>query len=238
MNTFLKKLSGYAPYLDEVRKKLFIVAICFVVFFAIGFFSTAPIFRVAVKLFHIENVTIITVSPFQFIDLAMNTGFALAFIGCLPVLIYQIFSFLRTGLTVKEKMRFFFSLPLVLFLFICGFCYGAFTLYFAFSAIAQINLSVGMQNYWDISKLISQIFLTSALLGLIFQFPLVITYLVRAGILNIQYLKAKRKNAVALIFIGTSLLPPTDGVSLIIMVLPLLLMYELTILANDRQIIY
>jgi len=237
MTKFEEKFAIYAPYLEEIGRRLAIVGLFFLAIFVVSFFSSVPLLRLFSKFFVIKNVTIITVSPFQFLDLAMNTAISIALICSLPMLIVQIYLFLKTGLTIKEKIRFFMYLPIVFVLFIIGFLYGFFTLYATFGAIAQINLNIGMQNYWDISKLLSQIFITAALLGLLFEFPLVLSALIKLKLFDVRYLKARRRHAVAIIFIGTSLLPPTDGVSLLVMVAPLILLYELTIYLNTREII-
>ncbi len=236
MSRFQEKIEMYYPFLDDIRRRITIVGIYFLISFIGGFFVTAPLFRLFAKFFVIPNVTIITVSPFQFIDLAMNTGITIALIISLPVFVYQFFSFLKTGLTIREQVGLVLYLPTIILLFLLGFAYGFFTLYSTFGAIANINTSIGIQNYWDISKLLSQIFLTSALLGIIFQFPLVLTGLIKMKLFDVRYLKSKRRHAVAFIFFGTSLLPPTDGVSLIVMVLPLLLLYEVTIMLNNKNI--
>lgn len=235
MYTFEEKFAEYYPFFQEIVKKLRIVGLFFLLCFVGGFFATAPVFRFVSRFFTIKDVTVITVSPFQFVDLAMNTGIAIALIGAFPLFLYQIFSFLKPGLTLKEKTKFLLYVPVVIILFILGFCYGFFTLYSTFAAIAQINIAVGMSNYWDISKLISEIFVTSALLGIIFEFPLILSTLIKMKLFDIRYLKSRRRHAAAVIFIGTSLLPPTDGVSLLVMVLPLILLYEMTIFINRKQ---
>lgn len=236
MYTFEEKFAEYYPYLEDLTKKLKYVGLFFLVCFIGGFVATAPVFRFVSKFFTIKDVTIITVSPFQFVDLAMNTGIAIALVCTFPLLVYQVFAFLKNGLTFKEKTKFLIIVPLVIILFIVGFLYGFVTLYSAFAAIARINITVGMSNYWDISKLISEIFLTSALLGIIFEFPLVLSALIKLKLFDIRYLRARRRHAIAAIFIGTSLLPPTDGVSLLVMVLPLILLYEMTLFINRKPV--
>ncbi len=235
MYTIEEKFAEYYPFLQEIGKKLKSVGIFFLIFFIIGFFSTTRIFRFVSTYFAIKDVTVITVSPFQFVDLAMNTGITIALVFTFPLLVYQIYSFLKNGLNYKEKARFIMYVPVIVLLFIMGFFYGFFSLYSTFAAIAQINIKVGMHNYWDISKLISEICITSALLGIIFEFPLVLSTLIRMNLFDIRHLKARRRHAIAIIFIGTSLLPPTDGVSLLVMVLPLVLLYEMTIFFNRKQ---
>lgn len=235
MYSFEEKFAEYYPFLNEIGKRLKGAGIFFLICFLGGFIATARIFRFASNYFTIKDVTVITVSPFQYVDLAMNTGITIALVCTFPILIYQIYSFLKNGLTFKEKTKFLLYVPIIVLLFILGFAYGFFTLYSTFAAIAQINISVGMSNYWDISKLISEIFITSALLGLIFEFPLILSTFIKMNLFDIRQLKARRRHAIAIIFIGTSLLPPTDGVSLMVMVLPLILLYEMTIFFNRKQ---
>ena len=108
-------------------------------------------------------------------------------------------------------------------------------LYFAVNLMAQTNVGLGVANYWDISIFISQMVLTSALLGILFIFPLVITFLIRLGVMTVDFLKSKRRHAIVIIFIIVSLLPPTDGLSLVLMSAPLVLIYEFTILFNRKN---
>ncbi len=162
----------------------------------------------------------------------MSVGIYTGLIICLPLFIYHLYGFLKDGLNNKEKKLFFILLPIGLTLFLAGFAYGFTVLYSTLNSIAAINLSLGVKNLWDINKFLSQIILTSALLGLIFQFPIVLTFLTKVGLLTPKFLKEKRRHAVVLMFVSTSLLPPTDGLSLMIMVLPLIVIYEATIWTN------
>lgn len=235
----LDKVSEHAQYLEEIRKRIYVIVIFFLVVFGVSFFATVPLFRIARGMvgqyLHIPDVSIVTTSPFQFVDLAVSTGIFMGLLLTLPLLLFQVFSFLRTGLTKKEKKKIIFYIPLTLFLFLFGFCYGFATLYYAITMVAKINVTLGIQNLWDISKFLSQIIITSALLGILFQFPLFLTLLMKVGVVDVNSLRAKRRQAVAFIFIITSLLPPTDGVSLVVMVVPLLVLYEGTIVLNRRK---
>jgi len=75
------------------------------------------------------------------------------------------------------------------------------------------------------------------LLGLVFELPLLLSLLIKLGITTPQTLKNNRRIAYFLTICLTALLPPTDGVSLIAMALPLVLLYEGTILLNNKKIL-
>ncbi len=235
MNNFQKSFSKYAVYFEELRRRLFSLTKIFVIIFALGFFATSPAIKFIMSHLDIKGVTIVTTSPFQLIDLAMSVGFFTACIITIPIFIYHLYSFLKPGLLVSERKIFILSLPFSLLLFITGFVYGAGMLYMGVKLIATVNVGLGVANYWDISTFISQIVLTSSLLGLLFIFPIVIRFLIKVEMLSIDFLKSKRRHAVVVILIIVSLLPPTDGLSLILMAVPLVLIFELTILFNRKN---
>ncbi len=224
----------FTPYLDDIRNRLYRLAILFTIIFIAGFFLTKSILKFTLSFFNINNVVIATTSPFQFADLSINIGLFLAFVICCPILEYNIYMFLRPALTGKERMIFLSLIPLTIVLFVIGFLYGFFIMYYALVLLAQINDFIGIQNIWDIGMFLSQIVSTSTLLGVLFQFPIIFTFIIRSGLISVESLREKRRISVLIIFIFTSLLPPTDGLSLIAMALPLILLYEFTIYANSK----
>jgi sec-independent protein translocase protein TatC len=165
----------------------------------------------------------------------MDIGMFFAIIVTAPLFIYNVYSFLKPGLLPKERRFFIILIPIGLLLFVTGFLYGFVALYYSLALIASINVGIGVVNLWDIRYFVSSMFITSALLGIVFQFPIILTFLVRMGVMNIDYMKKKRYEAFIMIFAFVSLLPPTDGLSLIIMSVPLVAMYEFIILFNTRR---
>lgn len=227
-----QKIAVYYPFLEDIRRRLFNLVIFFIIFFVLGFCLSGQILRIIVGFFKLQDAAIVTSSPFQFFDLAMSVGIYTGLIICFPIFIYHLYNFLKDGLNANEKKVFFILLPVGLILFLAGFAYSFAILYFTLNSIATINVGLGMQNFWDINKFLLQIILTSVLLGVIFQFPIVLTFLIKVGVITSRFLKEKRRHAIVVIFICTSLLPPTDGLSLIIMTLPLMVLYEATIMTN------
>lgn len=235
MSKLQENISRYGNYFEELRSRLLILVKIFAIVFVVSFFNIGPIVRLLLKYLTMDGVTIATTSPFQLVDLAMSIGFFLASIVTVPVFIYILYSFLKPALLKKERKFFLLSLPLGLGLFILGFLYSSLMLYYAIRLIAFVNVNLGVVNYWDISSYVYQIVLTSTLLGLLFIFPLVITFLIKVGIMSVAFLRSKRRHAIVVILIIVSLLPPTDGLSLILMAVPLVLIYELTVLFNRKN---
>jgi sec-independent protein translocase protein TatC len=235
MEEFNKKIEKFLPFLEDLRHRLYRGVILFVVFLVGGFLSAGIILKKVLSLVQVDEVIIATSSPFQFANVAMDVGFFIALMVSVPYIIYSFYAFIVPALTRSEKIKLLTSIPVSIGLFIMGFFYGFSILYYAIGLLASINVNMGINNIWDISQFLSQMFITAALLGFVFEFPLLLTLMVKIGIMDQQTLKNKRRIAYFLIFCLTSLLPPTDGISLIAMALPLVLLYEVTILLNNKK---
>ncbi|MBW2326402.1 MAG: twin-arginine translocase subunit TatC, partial [Deltaproteobacteria bacterium] len=65
--------------------------------------------------------------------------------------------------------------------------------------------------------------------GLVFELPLVITFLAKLGMVSVSFLKKNRKYALLLFFVGAAILTPPDVVTQVMMALPLMVLYEISI---------
>ena len=224
--------------MEDLRRRLDRGAILFGIFFFVGFSFAGVILKKILEFVHLDQVTIAASSPFQFINVAMNFGFFVAIIVCIPYIIYSFYVFIIPALTKTEQINLLKSIPLSIGLFIFGFVYGFLILNYALELLASINTNLGVANFWNIGQFLSQIFITSALLGLVFELPLLLSLLIKLGIITPQTLKNNRRIAYFLTICLTALLPPTDVLSLVAMALPLVLLYEVTILLNKNNKYY
>ncbi len=232
---FDKMIRDYGPYVDDLWKRIHRIVVFFVIIFIIGFFSAGYIIKYVITSFHLTNVTLVATSPFQFFNLSVDVSLFLALIITVPFLIYNFYSFLRPAVSKSEFRYLLTTLPVSFILFVFGFVYGFFALYLGLKVLAKVNIFYGISNYWDIGIFISQIFITATLLGILFQFPILIYILIKLGIFNRDFLKQKRRFAYAIIVVIVALLPPTDGLSMLIMSVPFVLMYEFIILSTYKK---
>lgn len=232
MDELNEKIKQYSPYLADLFRRVYLITFSFVGLFLVGFFLSGPIIKLITQFFNFEDVVLTSTSPFQIVDLAMNIGLTFASLLITPLLIYNFYAFIGSGLRPIEKKFFFLLLPFCFSLFLFGFIYSFGILYFTMQTLANINIGLGIKNLWDISTFLAQIISTSALLGLLFEFPILMTILLKFNLFNVSLLKDKRRYVYFGMFIFVSLLPPTDGISLLLMTLPLIVMYEATIIYN------
>ena len=221
--------------MEDLRSRLYWGVVLSAIFFVGGFLFAGVILKTVLSIFKLEEVVIATTSPFQYITVAMDVGFFSAIMASIPYIIYNLYVFAIPALTRSEKKSLLKSVPISFILFIVGFCYGFSILYYSLGLLAAINVGLGIANIWNVSQFLSEIFITSALLGFVFEFPILLTLLIKLGILTPQILKNKRRVAYFCIFFITAMLPPTDVLSLVAMILPLVLLYEVTILLNNSK---
>jgi sec-independent protein translocase protein TatC len=225
-------LNRYFPYLMEVRKRLLFVASVFFISSILGFIYYEKIITFSLNIFKLEGVNIVFTSPFQFLELAINSGLLVGLIAVFPLLMSQVLAFLKPALS-REEFKVVVSLvPLSIILFVFGFLYGVFIMRYVLVIFYEKSVELSIGNFLDVSRLLSQILLTSALMGLAFQFPVALTILMRLKITSHEAIVKQRLVAYAFSVIFAAFLPPTDLLSLGLLTIPLVILFETTLLLN------
>jgi sec-independent protein translocase protein TatC len=222
----------FTAHLEELRKRLItsFIAVCIGFVLCYGFKE---------KLFQILTQPLISVMKngetliYTGLPEAFFTFLKVSFLGGLmiasPVIIYQFWMFVAPGLYDREKRL---LLPIVFLstiFFVGGALFGYFIVFpFGFQfflgfATETIRPMPSMKEYLSFSAKLLLAF------GLVFELPLVITFLARLGIVSVDFLKKNRKYAILLFFVGAAILTPPDVVTQIMMAVPLMLLYEISI---------
>lgn len=233
LNPDLAKIKKkYSHFLTEVRKKLIFTLILFFVVTLTGFVFYEKIIKFLVSFLSLNGVNIVFTSPFQFINLAISCGIAVGLVITFPILVVQILSFLKPALKRKEFKMVTRSLPFCLTLFLIGFFFGAFAMKWQIEVFLTRASTLGIGNVLDISRLLSTILLTSALMGVGFQFPVVLMLLMRLEVVSHKQLSKKRWWIYLGSFIFAIFLPADSIITDIFLSLPLIFLFELTLLVG------
>lgn len=229
----------YSPFLIEIRKRILLTLLFFISGTIVGFIFYERIIKFLISLFSLEGINIVFTSPFQFINLAISCGIATGLILTFPILIYQILSFLKPALRFKEFKIILGFLPFSIILFLFGFSFGVFIMKWQIGIFLGQSQSLGIGNVLDISHLISTVLLTSALMGLAFQFPIILFLLMHIGIIKPSQVSKKRLWVYLASLIFAILLPADSILADFLLSLPLIILFELTLILNrifDRKI--
>ena len=225
-------LAKYTPFIVEIRKRLLFLLSVLLISGSLGFIYYQRIITVILDFFNLEGVNIVSTSPFQFMNLAITSVFLTGIVIAFPVLLFQVLTFLKPALHSKEYRTVVALLPVTTLLFLGGFAFGVVTMRYVVILFYQRSSELQIGNFLDISLLLSQILLTAVLMGLAFQFPIILTILMRLKVINYKMLIKKRLLVYAISLIFATLLPPTDLLSLVVLFLPLALLFELTLILN------
>lgn len=225
-------IDKYMPYIAEIQKRLLFIVAIFIIGTTIGFIYYDKIVALMLSIFHLKGINIVFTSPFQFINLAMSSGFLVGVLAVSPFLIFQIISFLKPALKKQEYKIVVGLLPLSIILFIFGFAFGVLIMRYVIELFYEKSVALNIGNLLDISQLLSQILVTATLMGLAFQFPIVITLLMRFKVIKYKVFVKQRPVAYIISIIFAALLPPTDILSMVILTLPLIILFELTLILN------
>lgn len=229
-------------HLIELRSRLLKSVIAFIIMFAVCFYFATDIYNI-LTVPYLKAVG--TAKPVEMIFTAPQEWFftqmKLALFGALflafPVIASQIYMFVAPGLYKNERSAFLPFLVATPVLFLMGAC----LVYFFVMPMAMgffLSMEqtggegrVAIQHLAKVSEYLGLIMTLIFAFGLVFQLPVVLTLLGRAGLLSSQTLKEKRKYAMVIAFIVAAILTPPDPISQIGLAIPTLLLYEVSILS-------
>lgn len=173
---------------------------------------------------------LISLKPTQQLMNALWSSFILGIILSFPYLLWELWRFISPGLTKNEVRHSKGFIFVASFLFFCGIA-------FSFYVIAPISIHF-LYNY-QISELIQNNFtldshislVTNMLLGvsILFELPVLIYFLTKIGLVTPEFLRKYRKHALVVVLILAAIITPPDIASQVIVAIPILILYEISI---------
>lgn len=150
-------------------------------------------------------------------------------IGC-PILFYQVWAFIEPALESGEKWKTRGHTLFITSFFLLGAAFGYFVLVpFALQFFTQFQISSSIHNDFDINQYFSSLTTWVLSCGIIFQLPVISYFLSKFGLLSPEFLKEYRKHAIIFCFVAAAFLTPPDPVSQILVAIPMILLYQLSI---------
>lgn len=214
-------------HLGELRRRLIWSLLAVAVGVVICFFFYDWIFYILKR--PAAGITFSAIEMTENISSIMLVCFAGGIILAMPVLVYQGIMFIAPALTPQEEKRVYIIIPWVFLMFLAGVAFGYFmlapwTIWFLYNFGSQIA-----EMYPRISNYIG--FLTKLLLltGFVFEMPVISTFLARLGLLKPEWLSSKRPIAIIFAFIVAAVITPPDPITQILLAVPLIILYEMSI---------
>jgi Tat protein translocase TatC len=167
-------------------------------------------------------------SPFAPIIMKLKVSLLAGAILASPIVILQMWKFIEAGLYTREKRYVVGYGVASLLLFLVG-CMFSFFMMFPLA----IAVMLGATRYDIVLKLeeyVSQATFFTVGVGSIFQMPLVLLFLAKVGIVNVDTLRAKRRHVIVAILVVAAMITPPDPLTQLIVAIPMLVLYEISIL--------
>ena len=233
---------SFIGHLSELRSRLVKSFIFLIIAFVICYIFSSNIYSFLVQPYataiiesNLDRRLIFTALHEAFLTYLKVAFFAAFFIAS-PVFLTQIWKFVAPGLYKDEKralLPYLIATPLL-------FIFGGMLVYYlimplaikfflSFESIGSIN-SIPIELEAKVNEYLSLVMRLIFAFGISFQLPVVLSLLARIGIIDVNYLKTRRKYVVVIIFAIAAVLTPPDPITQIGLALPLLILYELSIL--------
>lgn len=228
----------FLGHLEELRRRLVICAIAVGIGFIISYVFAKQLFSYLIlpltKVLPDDSRLIFTNLPDMFIayiKVALVAGIILA----IPIIFYQLWMFLAPALYQKEKK---YIIPFVLFssiLFVAGSLFGYLVVFpygfkfFVSFATEDIQALPSVKQYFSFAIRLLLAF------GLVFEMPIVVLFLTKIGLITPDSMKKFRKFAILCSFILSAILTPPDVATQLMMALPIIILYEISILLSKAM---
>lgn len=230
------KAQSLVDHLTELRRRLVAVCIVFVVVLVAAFFVVDPIYHFLTRN-AISGMTI-ELNAFSFWDgvgVYMKIAMLVAFGITLPFTLYQVWAFVSPGLKPQERRATAKYIPYVFVFFLAGLAFGYYVVFpLAMTFTGSLNKELGLVETYGMADYFK--FLTNIVLpiSLLFELPLIILFLTQLRILTPPRLKKMRRVAYFALVVISVMITPADLFSAFLVLIPLILLYELSVLLSKR----
>ncbi len=218
-------------HLEELRKRVIIIALAMIAGAVISYQYIDEIIQIVTK--PASQLDFIYLSPPELFVAYVKISLVVGVVLTLPVTLLQIWSFVKPGLTKKERINLLFALFMAIIFFLLGIIFAYYVIipltiqFFVKVSTQQIEPLFSFENYIG--------FISSLLLsfGLTFEMPLIILLLTHLNLITPEVLKKSRKIIILVIFVVAAVLTPPDIISQCLMAAPMILLFELSLMLSS-----
>lgn len=250
----------FLEHLEELRWHIIRSAIAIVVFAIIAFVFSRYIFdyvllepknpdfitnRLLCKLSALTNIPSLCINskPFQLVNLTMSGQFATdmkvsmiaGLILASPFVFWEFWRFIAPALHSTERMYARGAVVAISLLFFMGVGFGFFVIVpFMVHFLGTYQVSSEVGNMINLTSYFSNVASLTLASGIVFELPMIVYFLSKIGILSATFMRKYRKHSIVVILIIAAIITPPDVFSQILVSIPLLLLFEVSILIAAR----
>ena len=232
-----RRKSTYIEHLSELRKRLIasLLAVCAALAIAL------PLSTLMIKWLQLpmaeyaehSELALRTLSPQEAIILWFRVGMYAALLLVSPYLLYQLWAFVSPGLRKAEKKA---VLPALLVGFLLALLGASFAYFLilplALKFLVEFSLAMAASPEWTVGYYVGFTVKLIFAFALAFELPLLLVLMAITGLIEVKTLSKYRRHAIVAIFILAATITPPDPLTMLTLALPLMLLYEGTVLVS------
>lgn len=158
------------------------------------------------------------------------TSIAFGFIMAFPYIIWEVWKFIKPALYDNEKKHARSFIVITSFLFFLGILFGYYVITpLSINFLGSYRVADEVRNNFDLSSYTGLLKASCLSAGFIFELPIIIYFLTKMGLVTPEFLKEYRKYALVLVLILAAVITPPDIISQVIVAIPMVILYEVSI---------
>ena len=222
---------SFLDHIEDLRWRIIYALIGVLIFTIVAWIFIDPIVEtVLLKPARDANAPLQNLRPFGQLFLYVQVAIIVGIVASLPNIFYQLWKFIAPALKKRERKYIVWIVFFSTFCFLTGIAFSYFIMLpLAMKFAAQFG-SEAIKNEFSIEEYMSIIISVMLAAGVVFELPMVSFFLTKLGILTPAFMRKYRRHAIVIIIVLAAFLTPgADPVSQVILVVPLVLLYEISI---------
>lgn len=216
----------FTGHLEELRRRLLIVLVPWLVLVVAGLWAAQPVLQFLTR----PVGTLVVLAPAEGFLTTLRLAVYIGTAAVAPLALYQLVAFVAPGLEPHEYRLAVKLVPIAALLFAGGLVFG-FVLIVPLTLNFFLNfLPAGIEPMISLGRYLSFVAGATIPFGIVFQLPVIVFMLAKLDIVTASWLRAQRKYSILVILIIAAVLTPPDVLSQLLMAAPMIILYEVSII--------
>ena len=222
---------SFLDHVEELRWRIIYSIIGILIFTIVAWIFIDPLIEIVLlRPARDANASLQNLRPFGQLFLYVQVSIVIGIVASLPNIFYQLWQFIAPALKKRERKYILWIVFFSTFCFLAGIAFAYFVMLpLAMKFAAQFGTSE-ISNEFAIDEYMSIIISVMLAAGVVFELPMISFFLSKLGILTPKFMRTYRRHAIVIILVLAAFLTPgADPVSQVILAVPLVLLYEISI---------
>ncbi|MBM7568909.1 twin-arginine translocase subunit TatC [Paenibacillus sacheonensis] len=223
----------FLSHLSELRSRIWRILAVFLASMGGGLYLSPKVLRYLKSVPPGSEMTWNVFSPWDGIRMYMTIAVVISLTVSLPFILYQLWGFVKMGLHPEERSAALRYVPYSVICFLTGLAFGYFVVFpMSFAFTSKITHSMHLVETYGVAQYFGFMCNIVIPLAAAFELPVVVMFLTKIGVLTPKGLRKMRRYAYLVLVVVASLISPPELISHLMVFIPLVLLYEISVLLS------